>query len=322
MYRNLNHDHASISGRLSELVEAALTFGFRGLDVDLVELARRVTDETLEGTIQIFSSAKINVGGFVLPLDLRAEEGEFAKQLESCQRLLELAGKIGARYAIVNIEPNTTLPFPEDFELHSKRLSTLGEKCGEHHLRLGIQLLASASHRAAAETPFIHQVDSLLTLLDAVKQEQVGLVLDSWDWTVGGGTVDQVRQLPVERIVAVRLGDLPTGLDHKVATESDRLMPGDGELDLAEWVRVLAEKQYEGPVATRTSPKHLEGLTRDACLKKAQNALNLLWEDAGLSPRTPRPEDNVEAESAESPESPEASEEQASQEGDEVAASK
>jgi chitinase len=41
MYKNLNATVLGVSGRQSELIELAMTYGFRGLDIDIVDLVKR-----------------------------------------------------------------------------------------------------------------------------------------------------------------------------------------------------------------------------------------------------------------------------------------
>ena len=40
MFKNLSPRALALSGSQSELIESALSFGFRGLDLDLMELCR------------------------------------------------------------------------------------------------------------------------------------------------------------------------------------------------------------------------------------------------------------------------------------------
>jgi hypothetical protein len=39
MFKNLSPEALGVSGRQSEMIELALSFGFKGLDLDIIELA-------------------------------------------------------------------------------------------------------------------------------------------------------------------------------------------------------------------------------------------------------------------------------------------
>ena len=41
MYKNLNTEILGITGRQSEIIELALTYGFRGIEIDIADLRRR-----------------------------------------------------------------------------------------------------------------------------------------------------------------------------------------------------------------------------------------------------------------------------------------
>jgi sugar phosphate isomerase/epimerase len=61
-----------------------------------------------------------------------------------------------------------------------------------------------------------------------------GLVLDTWHLFRSGSDPQSLRQIPTERIFAVQLADAPVAPPADLAHESlhERLMPGEGELDL------------------------------------------------------------------------------------------
>lgn len=46
MYKNLNAEVLGVSGRQSELIELAMTYGFIGLDVDITEVVKRTAPRT------------------------------------------------------------------------------------------------------------------------------------------------------------------------------------------------------------------------------------------------------------------------------------
>ena len=57
MYKNLNSWTLGISGRQSELIELALTYGFRGLDIDIHDMIK--VDEQGRGYVNILAADKL-----------------------------------------------------------------------------------------------------------------------------------------------------------------------------------------------------------------------------------------------------------------------
>ena len=64
MYKNLNATVLGVSGRQSELIELAMTYGFRGLDIDIVDLVKRTQRSEFEKAARYLFSAKMLVSGF------------------------------------------------------------------------------------------------------------------------------------------------------------------------------------------------------------------------------------------------------------------
>src|SRR5688500_9608409 len=116
-------------------------------------------------------------------------------------------------------------------------------------VRLSLELQASPSARYATQYQFIQQAEAICQLIDVASAENVGLVLDTWQWHVGGGTLDRLRSFGGKRIVAVRLCDLPADADLQTITEEHRLIPGEGGgIDSAAVLSLLQEQGYDGPV--------------------------------------------------------------------------
>ena len=141
-------------------------------------------------------------------------------------------------------------------------------------------------------------MEPLLTLIKTVSAENVGIVLDSWHWHVGGGGADQLAELKPEQIVSVRLADIPDDVNLATIDDSLRVAPGEGGLvDCAAIVRALSGIGYEGPVSLFPYPSRFRTRTRDKTVQRATAALDSIWEAAGLS-RFGRAEESAELEDA------------------------
>lgn len=285
MYKNLSPKALGISGRQSELIELALTYGFRGLDVDMADLAKRARVHGIPQALRFLESAKIKVGGFDLPVNLRAEEAPFSTQLAQLNQVCETAAAIKAQRCLVLIAPaSDERPFQANFELHRQRLGQVAEVLAKYNIRLGVGIQAAPALREGKQHQFIHQVENLLTLVKTVGVSNVGLLLDTWSWYVGGGAVDQIRDLTPEQIVAVRLADFPVDVNVARIADSNRTLPMEGgAVDAGTIVTILAKKQYDGPVTLYPHPSTLRGATRESIVQRAAQTLEELWKTAGLS---------------------------------------
>ncbi len=286
MYRNLNTQTLGISGRQSELIELALSNGFKGISVDIVDLARRAANYGVQHVCRFHKSAKIHIGTFELPDTWKGTEEDFQKFLNAdLPTYRELAREIDAHQAVVSVLPGSdTLAYPENFELHRQRLAAIAEQLAQDDIRLGLGLRAARPIRQEFAYQFIYQVDDLLTLIKMVGADNVGLWYDSWNWKVGGGTFDQLREFPVANLVAVELADAPAEADLAEIDETQRLLPGEGgAIDCQAVVNYLRDVDYDGPVTPAPHRASLAGMTRGEIVSAASKALETLWQGAGLS---------------------------------------
>src|SRR5690606_17598928 len=146
----------------SELIELALTYGFRGLDVDMADLAKRARVNGIPQALRFLESAKIKVGGFDLPVNLRADDAAFATQLAQLNQVCETAAAIKAQRCLVLIAPATDdRPFQANFELHRQRLGQVADTLNKYGMRLGVGIQAAPSAREGKQHQFIYQVENL-----------------------------------------------------------------------------------------------------------------------------------------------------------------
>src|SRR5437763_254912 len=76
-------------------------------------------------------------------------------------------------------------------------------------------------------------------LLDEAGARNVGLTLDSYHWYAGGDSLDTIRQTPAERIVLLHVNDAKD-LPREQLIDQDRVLPGEGVIPLADWLRAIA----------------------------------------------------------------------------------
>ncbi|QDU96003.1 sugar phosphate isomerase/epimerase family protein [Lignipirellula cremea] len=297
MFKNLSPRALGTSGRQSEIIELALTYGFHGIDMNFGEYARRASVYGIEHSARFVLSAKkrpdgFEIGGFDLPFSLKGEEAGFRASLEMLRVWVNtpegeeqsIAASVGVNRCLVVVDPfSDTLALPENFELHRTRLGQVAEVLAEGGLKLGVGLQAAAEKRKGKTHEFIHQAAELLKLISSVGADNVGLLLDLWNWKVGGGTMAQLREFGADKVVAVRANDVPEGADLATIGEQDRLLPGEsGETNAVEVLEWLKDADYDGPVTVFPHPRNFKGMTRDAIVQRAGSAMNDLWVAIGL----------------------------------------
>jgi sugar phosphate isomerase/epimerase len=286
MFKNLSTDGVGVSGRQSEIIELALSFGFKGVDLDLLDFREQVKVHGLPHARRLLDSARLKIGTFRLPLTWDDSDETYQAGLRTLPELLDLAAGIGAKRAVTTIAPaNDVRPYHENFEFHRRRLAEIGERLAADGMQLGIEFVASANARKNRAFQFIHSFDAVVMLVNMVRAPNVGAVIDPWQILAAGSRLDEIRKLSADRIVAVSLSDAPADVDPTALGESDRLLPGEtGKIDSAALLTMLAEIGFDGPVSPRAHRNRLVGLRRDQIVKLAGERVDQAWKAANLSP--------------------------------------
>ena len=71
----------------------------------------------------------------------------------------------------------------------------------------------------------------------------VGLLLDVWHWHHAGGTIQDILDAGKDRVVTVHFSDAPD-LPPEQIRDNERLMPGEGVIDLVGFVKALHQIGY------------------------------------------------------------------------------
>ncbi len=286
MFKNLNARALGVSGHQSEVIELALTYGFHGFDVDIVQIAGRAKAKGMPYARRLIDSAKIRLGTFPLPLDWDTDDDLFKPELAKLPEYAQVAAEIGCTRCVATVQPaGDKRPYHENFEFHRHRFSDVCEALAPAGVRLGVGFRAAENLRRSQAFQFIHDLDALSLLINMIDAPNFGLLLDVWDLHVSGGTLESVRGLKAEKIVAVQLADVPDeGKPVAELTEKSRRLPvEEGGIGLPAYLAALAELGYDGPVALKPDRSALAGMRRDRIVRTVGEAFDQLWKSAGLT---------------------------------------
>ena len=287
MFKNLNTSTLGASGHQSELIELALTFGFQGMDLDIEEFSTRAKLHGMPYARRLIDSAGLQMGTFKLPLEWDVDDDVFRDALEKLPEYGKAAAEIGCTRCVAMIGPaGDSRPYHENFEFHKHRFIDICRTLEPFGVRVGIGFQAAENLRKGQAFQFIHDLDAASLLMNMIGLPNVGLCLDVWDLHVAGGSVENIRALTADRIVAVQLADLPAEeVPPGELTEDHRSLPTDQyKIDIPAIVTTLAELGYDGPVTLKPARTAVSGLRRDALVEKAGKVLGAIWKAAGLTP--------------------------------------
>jgi hypothetical protein len=274
------------------MIELALTYGFRGLDVDMNDMVGRAVEVSQQFACQYLLAAEksLQVGTFELPLDFRVEDAKFSASLSRLDVMSQICEQLNAKRAYINVPASSSVPFQENFERYRLRVSEVADRLSGLGVRIGLAFNATGEAAKRYDNKFISTADELLTLIKMIGKSNVGLMLDTWHWHLGGGTIEGLRGLTAEQVIAVRFADFPADLAVETAKAKHRLLlkpdPTTFSIQVMKWVN---EINYEGPLATCPSSSQFGGMTRERIVQSLSENLNEVLPIAGIDKAVTRP---------------------------------
>ncbi len=294
MYKNFSPSALGITGRQSELIELALTYGFRGMDIDMSEMRRRAARSTPTEAFKYLKATDLSIGGFRLDVDLDGEDAAFAEQLATLNGIADLASQWKVKHGLIQLPAATDrMPYHEYFDFVKGRLAKIAEVLAARKLRLGIGFRAGKELEKDKQYPFVRNAEGLIALVKSVAGDNVGYIVDSWDWLVSGSTIEQLNEIPGKKIVTVRLGSIIEGVAVADATTVDRVLPEVvGPLNHVAFVKKLKSQGYDGPIGPSASSSQYKGETREFIVSTGQELIDDILTQAGINV-PPRPKDTL-----------------------------
>lgn len=285
MYKNLSAPQIGVFGRHTDLIELALTYKFQGLDLALDEVLRRAETLGPERACVYLLSSGLRMGGWEWPFALDSSAEDFSAQLEWLAGALEVAAACSASRCLITAPAASVQgPFAEQSERLVVRLQQLGSMLAKREMQLAVGFRPCAPVLEGDGVACVTRAEQLWQLVEHAGRPNVGLLLDTWNWTIGGGDLGMLSAV-AKQVFAVRLSDLPateSGTNPSHLSEVQRLLPSaeGGVIDHLGYLRVLQAARYAGPVSLACHPQHIRGAAREATVRKAGQILDALFSAA------------------------------------------
>jgi sugar phosphate isomerase/epimerase len=165
-----------------------------------------------------------------------ASELEYPLMLDEAKRRLELASRLGSPWLVCSPPRD-----PCDLAQVTKRykdLLDLGRQVGVRPTFEYISFFESVSGLAQA-----------WRVVQDVDDDDATLILDAFHNYNSNSTLDDLRAVPVERICHYHINDADPHIPATEQIDADRVMLGEGCIDLAAEIALLKEKGYDGTVS-------------------------------------------------------------------------
>jgi len=270
VYLSLNA--VPIGGKLSwhDFAELASRTGFKGVDV-MLEAAMA---DGLDATRLMLRKLKLKTGFVGLPVEFRKDDATFASTLTKLKAAGEFASGIGCPRMMTYIASSTDTPKDELRAVYLKRFQACAEILAASKVRLGLEFLGPLHIRKASKYEFIWKMPEMLAFAKECGPN-VGLTLDAWHWHHAGGTTADILAAK-GRIVVVHFDDAAK-LAPEDVRDNQRLLPGEGVIDLNGFLQALQQIGYQDSLSVEVFGRGLKEMPPSEsallCLSYGRSAL-------------------------------------------------
>jgi sugar phosphate isomerase/epimerase len=143
-------------------------------------------------------------------------------------------------------------------------------------------IIAAAGAKLALEMPPIGELNSInaaLGVVDTLGPDRCCLMVDTFHFSRGSSTWEQLESLPLNALGYVQFDDAlpPIGDDVMFETMDRRTMPGQGEFDLRRFSQVLTDRGWTGWVSVEVLSAELRKLQMEEFARQAYASTAPYW---------------------------------------------
>lgn len=272
-----------VNARGIDLIKLAAKHGFESVQpnpVTLLSLSKAKRKEYLA----LMKSKKLRWGAAGLSVDFRQSQEKFDGGMKNLPKQAAALRDAGVTRVGTWLRPSHNgLTYVANFKQHAKRLREVTKVLADHGLRFGLEYVGTWKNWTADRHPFIHSMAETKELIAEIDQPTLGFVLDSWHWFTAGESAKDLLTLQNRDIVACDLNDAPKGRALKEQIDNQRELPAaTGVIDIAAFLKALAQIGYDGPVRAEPFNQPLRKLDDDPAAMATANAIRKAIRIAGI----------------------------------------
>jgi len=270
---------ATIGGAppLEEYIALASKYGFGGIEFGIESAQSLAKEITQRAMIDLFTKANIKPAAFGIPVEWRKDTSTFQDDLKKLPVLARLAQEMGCTSTGTWLPPTVDQDARYFRNQTIKRFADIASILGDFGIRFALEWVGPYTVRKAGldkgNQEFVWNIPGTLELIEDIDApaKNVGLLVDSFHWYTTGATEEDLAALG-DKIVYVHINDAPDR-PRDEQMDFERLLPGDGVIDLHGFVRSLRSAGYNGYVAVETFNKEVAALGHDEATRRTAESL-------------------------------------------------
>jgi sugar phosphate isomerase/epimerase len=270
----------------ADKIRLAAKTGYGGVDWDLGP----AKTAGLDATKALFAELKIVPSIVNLPVarpfPFGGEDAAFKDALKPLAEDAAFVAAVGCSKMMLVLPASTTTPKAEMRKLAVDRLSAISEVLTKANVRLGLEFLGPLYFRTGRAggppaEPFIWNMPEAVALAKDTGSN-MGVVCDVWHWHHSNSTVKDILDAGAQRIVHVHVSDAKASAPEDVR-DNQRVMPGEGIIDLTAFFQALQKAGYAGGVSPEPLGRVPNEMSPEEGAKLALDTTLAVMKRAGLA---------------------------------------
>jgi sugar phosphate isomerase/epimerase len=263
----------------------AAKVGYAGVDWDFGPMKTAGVDATKALFTELSIRPTIANLPMARPLPFSGEQAVFQQALSQLSEDAAFTSAIGCQKMMVVLPASSALPKDEQRKIARERLAAISEVLQKSSVRLGIEFLGVQQFRTPRPdgppmTPFIWNLPEAVALAKD-SGTNIGVILDVWHWHHSGSTIDDILATGKDRIVHVHVSDAKAQPPEAVR-DNQRLMPGEGVINLVGFFQALKKIGYDGGVSPEPLGRVPQEMSPEDGAKLALETTTAVMKRAGV----------------------------------------
>jgi sugar phosphate isomerase/epimerase len=276
MYLSLNETLVTKRVQWPDFARLAARVGFPGVDV----MVKPAMEAGAAATNSLFSELKIKPAIINFPAEFRKDDAIFRASLPGLEETAKFAKAIHCPRMMTWIVSSSQTPKDELRRIYKQRFTESAQILARYDVRLGLEFLGPLHIRKQFPYEFIWRMPEMLEFAKECGPN-VGLLLDAWHWHHAGATTDDIIAAGRERIVHVHFDDAPN-LPPEQIRDNERLMPGEGVIDLVGFLHALQKIGYTDALSVEVFGRGLKDMTPEQGARLGLEKAQAVFQKAGL----------------------------------------
>lgn len=245
-----------VAGRVKwpQFAELAHYVGYPGADVHI----QQAMEQSVDSGKDVLRKYALRPAVVSLPVEFRKDAETFRADLGKLEPAVKFAVAIGCPRITTWIPASSPLPKPEQRKIYKDRFQACAEILQRSKAKLGLEFISPVHLRTMHPHEFIWRMDEMLEFARECGPN-VGLLLDSWHWHHAGATAADILAAGKDRIIHVQVNDSPK-LPPDQIRDNERLLPGEGVIDLVGFFQALRKIGYGDGVSPEVFGRGLKDM--------------------------------------------------------------